>query len=543
MSASPTVVPRGAGAVMASRIEPPDALDDFPTPSWGARALVEHVIRERMLPRGRVWEPACNRGYLVRGLRDGFERVYATDIYDYGSEWSGQERVVDFLWHGSESPHLEKNRVEWIISNPPFRLGEEFIERARSLAMVGCAMLVRTQFLEGGRYDRLFSKNPPSIIAQFAERIILTKGIVRSNTGTRKLRRCGGRVRPRPMRGLCGCAIFRRSRSSGSRRAARSSSGRAIMTIRLSPDRCVLRCVQLSGEKMSGRRYAVSQKIFDHPIFKDEPFTEREAFIWMIGDCAYAPSRRRVGRAVFDLRRGQLVHAYRFLASKWKWSEPRVRRFLERLKSDAMIDAQASSEATIITVCNYDEYQFGSQDTDALIDAPATRPRRRDIEPLETKKDHTHTQAPDSFSNLAEEFAGEIATIAGHGAAPPSSWMQADPVRRVQLMLDSGWRVDVMREAAKSAMRRKRDRAPSTIRYFEKVFSNAHAPGLPLPAAQLVSTNHGVSHVDTTDWRSRQSRQHQARDGLRAFIAKHTEQPADSGGTSDRSSLRLVSDA
>lgn len=38
-------------------------------------------------------------------------------------------------------------------------------------------MIVRSAFLEGvGRYERLFSKFPPSIIAQFSERVPMVKG-------------------------------------------------------------------------------------------------------------------------------------------------------------------------------------------------------------------------------------------------------------------------------------------------------------------------------------------------------------------------------
>lgn len=178
-----------SSAVMAQRIEPHDSLDDFPTPCWGTRALMEHVIRPLALA-GRcpllrsVWEPACNRGYMVRPLEEYFDRVHASDIFDYTAEPSDhvrvQDRVVDFLWPNSESPHLAKHPVEWVITNPPFKLAERFIARAREVATVGCAMLVRTSFLEGAdRYRKIFSPNPPTIVAQFSQRLIITKRVVR----------------------------------------------------------------------------------------------------------------------------------------------------------------------------------------------------------------------------------------------------------------------------------------------------------------------------------------------------------------------------
>ena len=164
-------------AVMAQRHEVHDSLDDFPTQPWATRALCEHVLPKADLQSRSVWEPACNRGHMVRPLQEYFRRVYASDIHDYGFQFDGQERVVDFLMPFSTSPCMDANGVDWIITNPPFRLAEQFIERASNVARVGFAMIVRTSFLEGvGRYTNLFSKNPPSIIAQFSERVPMVKG-------------------------------------------------------------------------------------------------------------------------------------------------------------------------------------------------------------------------------------------------------------------------------------------------------------------------------------------------------------------------------
>lgn len=175
-------------AVMAQRIEAHDSLDDFPTQPWATRALIKHVIMPNMdvfapdsfLRQLSVWEPACNRGHMAKPLREFFGRVHASDIHDYGYEsgdWC-QDRVVDFLFPGSESPAIAKNGVDWIITNPPFRLAEQFIERAWQINGVqGVAVIVRTSFLEGiGRYENLFKRNPPSIVAQFTERVPMVKG-------------------------------------------------------------------------------------------------------------------------------------------------------------------------------------------------------------------------------------------------------------------------------------------------------------------------------------------------------------------------------
>lgn len=163
-----------SSAVMQQRIEPHDSLDDFPTPPWGTRALIEHVIRKYPVPMGSVWEPCCNRGYMAKPAREYFGSVYATDIFDYG--WDGMDAQADFLFPSTVSPEP----MDWVLFNSPFNMAEEFIAKALTVARIGVAAFVRTSFLEGvGRYERIYSAQPPTIVAQFAERIILTKGILR----------------------------------------------------------------------------------------------------------------------------------------------------------------------------------------------------------------------------------------------------------------------------------------------------------------------------------------------------------------------------
>ena len=165
-----------SSAVMQQRNKPRnDGLDDFPTPPWATRALIEHVLGADVGVEGlkteSVWEPACNRGYMAVALGEYFGRVWTSDIKDYG--WPDQQQVDDFLMPGTGMV-----RPDWIITNPPFRLASQFAKRCLELApREGFAILVRTSFLEGvARYEHLFRKYPPTFIAQFAERVPMVEG-------------------------------------------------------------------------------------------------------------------------------------------------------------------------------------------------------------------------------------------------------------------------------------------------------------------------------------------------------------------------------
>lgn len=162
-------------AVMAQRHEPADSLDLFPTPLWATRALCQFLrTADPNLHEKRVWEPACGLGHMSRALSEYFGLVYSSDAHDYG-----HGAVRDFLFPGDEPA------FDWIITNPPFRLAEEFAHAMIDRAVFGCAILVRTTFLEGvGRWNKLFSKRKPTYILQFTERVPMHKGRVVENGST-----------------------------------------------------------------------------------------------------------------------------------------------------------------------------------------------------------------------------------------------------------------------------------------------------------------------------------------------------------------------
>jgi hypothetical protein len=162
-------------AVMAQRVEAHDSLDHFPTPPWATRALCDRLEADvGCLDKLNCWEPACAEGHMSKALGEYFNSVYSSDVRTYG-----YGTVRDFLFTVTEPD------FDWIITNPPFRLGRQFIDKALSQARQGVAMLVRTAFLESSeRFLNLFSIEPPSTIYQFVERVPMFKGRLDRNGST-----------------------------------------------------------------------------------------------------------------------------------------------------------------------------------------------------------------------------------------------------------------------------------------------------------------------------------------------------------------------
>lgn len=270
--------------------------------------------------------------------------------------------------------------------------------------------------------------------------------------------------------------------------------------------------------------FAIDRGWFDHPSFPREPFTHREAWAWLISEAAFKPVTRRVGSVTVSLERGQLAHSLRFMADKWQWSEPKVRRFLTRLKTDAMALVSSDAGVTVVTVCNYSKYQRVSLPrdaaSDAQTDAAATQQRRKE-EDTKYSNDDLDAGAP---AKLVSDSSFEIATEIGAlcGFSEPLEWPPgwAGAPMRVQAWLNEGWHRDHIIGGVREAMAKKRDGPPHSINYFDKPIASFVGKQLaPLPEVRIQERE--TINVIRDAKADAKSEFRAAHAGLRQFVARN----------------------
>lgn len=267
--------------------------------------------------------------------------------------------------------------------------------------------------------------------------------------------------------------------------------------------------------------FAVDRGIFDHPMFAPEPYTEREAWLWMLSAAAWGDKRVRVGKAMVDLKRGQLAFATRFLATRWQWSHSKVVRFLKRLEIDTMIGTSPTREATLITVCNYSTYQFGRNadetQTETHIDTPAERERNKEEETNNLKTEDVGGKRAKLISDEARDTADALAAACGFPDPRncPLGWYGA--AAWVQKCFNEGWPADLMIEAARETAKRKRDGPIEHFKYLEKPLAKAIAEhSRPLPVVEIRAAETVVAYgtgTQKTESLSTVARRHAA-DGI-----------------------------
>jgi hypothetical protein len=140
--------------------------DDFyATPIPATLALLE---RERF--PGKILEPACGQGHIMQAVHlhnDPDCVIHGTDIVQredvFGLDVKGG---VDFL-----KARYEPGEYNHIITNPPFAIAQEFIEKAITVATDKVAIFCKIQLLEGKRRERLFALGKLKMVYVFRGRV------------------------------------------------------------------------------------------------------------------------------------------------------------------------------------------------------------------------------------------------------------------------------------------------------------------------------------------------------------------------------------
>lgn len=140
--------------------------DLYETPTWVTEALIENCLSADRKPD--IWEPAAGNGAIIKPLRDAGFNVHATDLAGRDGE---TPLMGDFLASVSAP-----EGVRAIVTNPPYRLAQQFIETA--LAMMQprqglVAMLLRIDFDSASGRKHLFRD-----CNAWCMKLVLTKRIV-----------------------------------------------------------------------------------------------------------------------------------------------------------------------------------------------------------------------------------------------------------------------------------------------------------------------------------------------------------------------------
>ena len=137
--------------------------DDFYATPEGA---IKDIL-DREILNGSILEPACGEGHISKLLKEYYptSEIISTDLIQRDDKFNiGVQGNIDFLTYDYN------RKFDNVITNPPFNLAQEFIERALQLSNNKVIMFAKIQLLEGTKRREMFDNTPLKYVYVFSKR-------------------------------------------------------------------------------------------------------------------------------------------------------------------------------------------------------------------------------------------------------------------------------------------------------------------------------------------------------------------------------------
>lgn len=92
-------------------------------------------------------------------------------------------------------------------------------------------------------------------------------------------------------------------------------------------------------------------------IWKKGPFSEGQAWVDLLLLANHKDVKMVIGGELTSVSRGSYHTSIVSLSERWKWSRPRVKRFLTLLERDNMLTQKCTPYGTTLTIVNYGVFQ------------------------------------------------------------------------------------------------------------------------------------------------------------------------------------------
>ena len=107
--------------------------------------------------------------------------------------------------------------------------------------------------------------------------------------------------------------------------------------------------------------FTLERKLTQHWCASDPNFLA--TWIWLLNDANWQDKKNLVNSQLVEIKRGQLIFGREAFSKKSGVSVSKLRRIMELLEKDGMIDQQKTNRYTIVTIKNYSQYQDVDQPT------------------------------------------------------------------------------------------------------------------------------------------------------------------------------------
>jgi hypothetical protein len=145
-------------------LTPREENDFYATPP----SSVEDLLNNYKIEGNSFYEPCVGQGHISKVLKQHFPnaKIVETDLI-YRGVGIGD---VDFVKTDVLSNVLGNKKVDWVITNPPFKYAKEFIQKSLDITNKGVAMFLKISFLETTSRKEFLQNSPLKYVYVFSKR-------------------------------------------------------------------------------------------------------------------------------------------------------------------------------------------------------------------------------------------------------------------------------------------------------------------------------------------------------------------------------------
>jgi hypothetical protein len=204
------------------------------------------------------------------------------------------------------------------------------------------------------------------------------------------------------------------------------------------------------------------RSITNHWLYTEKrKFSKFEAWNDILLNVNFTPAKTIIKGKLIYINRGESIKSLENWGKRWSWDKSAVKRFLELLKKDNMIELKSETVTTRLTVCNYDTYQSKENE----VETQTIRRRNADETqtiPIEERKEKKEEKENKTIPSI-DEFVAYALSL--------KSNVNAEQVKfKYNAWLVNNWQVN--RKGKNVDIKNWKTTLSNTMQYFDELENN-----------------------------------------------------------------------
>ena len=189
---------------------------------------------------------------------------------------------------------------------------------------------------------------------------------------------------------------------------------------------------------------SLHRQIMDNWLWNEKPFGIGQAWIDLLLQANHESNKFPLGNEIVVVESGGMITSQEKLAKRWGWSKTKVRRFLELLESDGMIEKKTDRKKTTIKLVNYSIFQQSE-----ITNRPKKKQEKTDGKPIKNTNNNVNNDNNENNIIICSELEESTPNLSNYKIILNDKSFYFVPLEKLKLWKETYQAVDVEMELKK----------------------------------------------------------------------------------------------